>query len=445
MRYLFCFFTACLITAQPHEDLDQFIDSRMNSGYIPGLSACAIINDQIVWMNSYGSANLTLDIPVTNNTNFLLASISKLITTTAIMQIFENGDILLDDNINQYLSFDVINPFYPDIEITPYMLLTHTASIKEDLTFSEEYSIFGNNSEMELEYFLSNYFTPGAEFYSSNNFYNSEPGENWQYSNIGFALIALLVEHISNQSFEEYCELNIFEPLAMGETSWHFEGMDETNVAMPYEWMPGMEELGHYFIPYYPSAQLRSSVSELSTFLRAYMGYMESAAVGIGSQNNVLLADDTIELILVEHVNDGWDWNNMSEGWGLGWYYKIINGKEFWGHNGEMWGVLTELFFNKEDKLGIIILTNGGDYFGSWYNDVMAVEDSILKYVYKHISIIGELNFDGQINFYDMEIMIDYLFKETEFTELQNDNADLDYNENIDIYDLLFIIELYNN
>ena len=103
------------------------------------------------------------------------------------------------------------------------------------------------------------------------------------------------------------------------------------------------------------------------------------------------------------------------------------------------------MFFNKEDKLVIIILTNGGDYFGSWYNDVMAVEDSILKYVYKHISIIGELNFDGQINFYDMEIMIDYLFKETEFTELQNDNADLDYNENIDIYDLLYIIELYNN
>ena len=100
----------------------------------------------------------------------------------------------------------------------------------------------------------------------------------------------------------------------------------------------------------------------------------------------------------------------MSEGWGLGWYHKIINGKDFWGHNGEMWGVLTEMFFNKEDKVGIIILTNGGDYYGSWYNDVMAVEDSILNYVYKHISTTGDINFDGQINYSDMDIIIDYLF-----------------------------------
>ena len=154
---------------------------------------------------------------------------------------------------------------------------------KEDLTFSEEYSIFGNDPEMELEYFLSNYFTPGGEFYSSSNYYNNEPRVDWHYSNIGFALIALLVENITNQIFEEYCDINIFNPLGMVETSWHFDDMNELNVAMPYEWMPGWEELGHYFIPYYPSAQLRSNVNELSYFLIAYMGYMP------GSLNEELL------------------------------------------------------------------------------------------------------------------------------------------------------------
>ena len=79
------------------------------------------------------------------------------------------------------------------------------------------------------------------------------------------------MESIVGQSFEEYCEINIFDPLGMAETSWHFEDMDESNVAMPYEWMPGWEEMGHYFIPYYPSAQLRSNINELSSFLSAYM------------------------------------------------------------------------------------------------------------------------------------------------------------------------------
>ena len=439
MRYRSLILLIHLISAQPDVDLDQFILDRMNSGYIPGLSACAIINDQVVWTNSYGFANLTFNISVTDDTNFLLASISKLVTTTAIMQIVENGDIALNDNINQYLPFSVINPSYPETEITLYMLLTHTSSIKEDLTFSEEYSIFENNPEMELEYFLSNYLTPEGEFYSSNNFYNNEPGEDWQYSNIGFALIALLVENITSQTFEEYCDINIFNPLGMVETSWHFDDMNELNVAMPYEWMPGWEELGHYFIPYYPSAQLRSNVSELSYFLKAYMGYMP------GLLNEQLLNEETIELILFEHINDGWSWNNMSEGWGLGWYHKIINGKDFWGHNGEMWGVLTEMFFNKEDKVGIIILTNGGDYYGSWYNDVMAVEDSILNYVYKHISTTGDINFDGQINYSDMDIIIDYLFGNIILSELQTTNADLDYNQIIDIFDALLIIDIFDN
>ena len=283
MKYRSLILLIHLISAQPDVDLDQFIVDRMSSGYIPGLSACAIINDQVVWANSYGFANITLNIPVSDDTNFLLASISKLVTTTAIMQIVENGDIALNDNINQYLPFAVINPSYPETEITLYMLLTHTSSIKEDLTFSEEYSIFGNDPEMELEYFLSNYFTPGGEFYSSSNYYNNEPGVDWHYSNIGFALIALLVENITNQTFEEYCDINIFNPLGMVETSWHFDDMNELNVAMPYEWMPGWEELGHYFIPYYPSAQLRSNVNELSYFLIAYMGYMP------GSLNEELL------------------------------------------------------------------------------------------------------------------------------------------------------------
>ena len=186
-----------LLAAQPNSDLDQIILDHMNSGYIPGLSACIVVNDQVIWSNSYGTANITLDIPVGEDIHFLLASISKLVTTTAIMQLYEDGSIELHDSINQYLPFTVTNPFHPNTEITLYMLLTHTSSIYEDLTFSEEYSIFGNNPELELEYFLSNYLMIGGEFYSTSNYHNYEPGGQWNYSNIGFALIALIVENIA--------------------------------------------------------------------------------------------------------------------------------------------------------------------------------------------------------------------------------------------------------
>tara|TARA_B100002003_G_scaffold14150_1_gene11858 strand:+ start:605 stop:2179 length:1575 start_codon:yes stop_codon:yes gene_type:complete len=397
-----------LLGAQPNPDLDQFILNRMDSGYIPGLSACAVVNGQVMWSNSYGSANMALNIPVTEDTHFLLASISKLVTATAVMQLYEDGEIELHDSINQYLPFTVINPFHPDTEITLYMLLTHTSSVKEDLTFSEEYSIFGNNPEMDLEYFLSNYLVLGGEFYSSNSYYNYQPGAQWNYSNIGFALIALIVESIVGQSFEEYCEINIFDPLGMAETSWHFEDMDESNVAMPYEWMPGWEEMGHYFIPYYPSAQLRSNINELSSFLSAYMGNWSG-----------LLNDDTVELMLTEHIDDGWSWMNMSEGWGLGWYHKIINGRDLWGHNGEMWGVLTEIFFSPEDKVGVIILTNGGDYFGSWYTDVIAIENAILDYGYEYLALHQEINinYNAGWNIVGLPLEVEYAHYQTLYPE----------------------------
>ncbi|MBH49813.1 MAG: hypothetical protein CMG69_03570 [Candidatus Marinimicrobia bacterium] len=390
--------------AQPNSDLDQIILNHMNSGYIPGLSAGIVVNNNVIWSDSYGTANITLNTPVTEDTNFLVASISKLVTTTAIMQLYEEGRIGLHDSINQYLPFIVINPFQPNTEITLYMLLTHTSSIYEDLTYSEEYSIFGNNPELELEYFLSNYLMMGGEFYSSNNYYNYGPGDQWNYSNIGFALIALIVESISQQSFEDYCEMNIFGPLGMEETSWHFEDMDESTVAMPYEWMPGWEEMGHYFIPYYPSAQLRSSVSELSSFLISYMENLSG-----------LMDDETIELILTEHIDDGWSWMNMSEGWGLGWYHKILNGRDLWGHNGMMWGVLTELFFSPEDNIGIIILTNGGDYYGSWYSDVIAIENALLDYGYEYLESnqIININYGAGWNIIGLPVEMEYTHYQT--------------------------------
>ena len=397
-----------LLGAQPNSDLDQIISDHMNSGYIPGLSACIVVNDQVIWSNSYGTANITLNIPVAEDTHFLLASISKLVTTTAIMQLYEDGSIELHDSINQYLPFTVTNPFHPNTEITLYMLLTHTSSIYEDLTFSEEYSIFGNNPELELEYFLSNYLMIGGEFYSSNNYHNYGPGNQWNYSNIGFALIALIVETIAEQSFEEYCDLNIFNPLGMEETSWHFEEMGGSTVAMPYEWMPGWEEMGHYFIPYYPSAQLRSSVGELSSFL---IGYMKNFSG--------LLSDETIELILTEHIDDGWSWMNMSEGWGLGWYHKIINGRDVWGHNGMMWGVLTEMFFSPEDNVGIIILTNGGDYYGSWYTDVIAIENAMLDYGYEYLESnqVININYNAGWNIIGLPLEVEYAYYQTLYPE----------------------------
>lgn len=113
--------------------LDSIINARMAIYHIPGLSALITTKeDGIIWKQNYGYANIALNQPVEDSTLFLIASVSKTVVATAIMQFWEADSFDLDDNINDYLdNFQIINPYYPNDTITIRMLMTHTSSIRD--------------------------------------------------------------------------------------------------------------------------------------------------------------------------------------------------------------------------------------------------------------------------------------------------------------------------
>ena len=214
------------------DELIEFIESTMEAYAIPGLAISIVKGENIVWEKYFGYANIDENINVNSSTLFMLASISKTVTATALMQLYEEGLFLLDDDIDDYLPFDVNHPDYLT-PITFKMLLTHTSGIKDNWDVMPYYD---GDSEFGLEYYLEQYFTPGGDFYGSNaNFTNSMPGSNHVYSNIGVALIGLLVEKISNHPFNIYCSENIFEPLSMNNTFWFLSEIENlTQIALPY-------------------------------------------------------------------------------------------------------------------------------------------------------------------------------------------------------------------
>jgi CubicO group peptidase (beta-lactamase class C family) len=116
------------------EELDSIISITMEQYHIPGLAALVVKNDSIIWSNNYGYSNIAQNQSVKDSTLFLMASISKTIVATAIMQLWEEGLFDLNENINNYLQpeFQVINPYYPNDTITFKMLMTHTSSIKDN-------------------------------------------------------------------------------------------------------------------------------------------------------------------------------------------------------------------------------------------------------------------------------------------------------------------------
>ena len=154
--------------------LDGFILKGMKEAKVPGLAALTIKEGKIFWAGYYGWANIEEKRPVTKDTLFQLASISKTITACMIMQQVEEGKLGLDADINTYLPFKVRNPGHAEKPITLRQLLTHTSGIRDNWKVLEEYWVKNGDFKKPLAKSLPAYLIQGGEFYSAKkSFYGS--------------------------------------------------------------------------------------------------------------------------------------------------------------------------------------------------------------------------------------------------------------------------------
>jgi CubicO group peptidase (beta-lactamase class C family) len=337
--------------------LDSFIQSEMENGSVAGLAACRITDNGPYWFNGYGLANIETDTPVEVETLFMLASISKTITATALMQLWEDGLFELDDDVNEYLPFPVVNPWHEKVPITIRMLLTHTSSINDNWSIMPYYL---GDSPIALGDYLDDYLSPTGENYDPDNNYNGwAPGTTWDYCNTAIALAGYLVELLSGQPFDQYCRQQIFLPLRMYETAWHLADLHPAHIAMPYYW-DGSDFLpyGHYGYSDYPSGQLRTSVDQLGRFLAAYIngGEYQGARILETATVNMML---TLQIPAV-NTFQGLVWRKMGTAW---------------GHGGGDLGVNTTMYFEPAMDRGVVVFTNGmnGSVTGN-------VADAVLNY-----------------------------------------------------------------
>ena len=180
---------------------DALIPPQMRRDDIPGVVVALVKDGQILFAKGYGYADVAAKRPVTVDTTlFRIASISKLFTWTAVMQIVEQGKIELDRDVNEYLDFR-IQATYPQ-PITLRHLMMHTAGFQEAL-FN---SALPPNQLPTLREFLVARLPPRI----------FPPGETPAYSNYGGALAGYIVERISGQPFKDYAE-RIFSTTSVGQ------------------------------------------------------------------------------------------------------------------------------------------------------------------------------------------------------------------------------------
>jgi CubicO group peptidase (beta-lactamase class C family) len=322
--------------------LDEAILRSMDSARIMGLQAAIVKDGGVVWAGGYGFANMETEAPVTLDTTFMLASVSKTITGVALMQVWQDGGFDLDEPVDPLVPFSVVHPRHAT-PITPRNLLTHTSGIKDNWRILDAGYVAGD-SPIVLGDFLFDYLDPtGAEYDAGKNFYDWEPGSDFDYSNVGATLGGYMVEALTGTDFAEHCNAEIFAPLGMDETSWRLADLDEANVAHPHEYYGSWDMLPHYGYPDYPDGGLRSSAEQMGRFLAMFI------EDGTYEGTEILKGATVAEMKTVVVP---------SEGQGLIWYEQRLGGDTYMGHNGGDSGVSTEMFYRTSDGTGFVLLMN---------------------------------------------------------------------------------------
>ena len=329
-------------------DMDEIVSSYMKEQNIPGLAAAVLRDGEVAWMGTYGEANVSEGTLVTPQTIFPLASVSKVFTATALMQLHAEGKFNLDDDVSDYLPFQIRNPNFSELPITFAQLLRHRSSIRDNPEFySPLWSTANGDTDTILGEFLQSYLSTEGELYDNQkNFFPYKPGTDFRYCNTCYALLGYLAERISGMPFQQYTQEALFKPLGLESAAWTFANIDKNFAAASHRYNPetGHQDVGVVGYPDWPAGLLRMNSNDLSRFLGAY--------TQLGLLENAQLIDPTvIELMAPKQQTVGF----------YTWFSSSLDSTSdvLYTHGGSDLGVRTFIGFNPSSREGFFILING--------------------------------------------------------------------------------------
>jgi CubicO group peptidase (beta-lactamase class C family) len=223
----------------------ELILAAMERQGVPAVSAAIVKRGAVVWARAFGQANVERRVPATTDTIFALASVTKTVTGVALMQLHEAGLVDLDADVSTYLPFAVSHPLHPARPITLRALMSHTASINDTTVWMASGAMgsglgyAGGDPTVNLTYACREYLCPGGVYHSVENYHEWQPTQGYSYSNVGIALVGLVVQTVSGEDFYEYCYSHVLRPLGMTESFWRYSDMQAARfpmerLAMPY-------------------------------------------------------------------------------------------------------------------------------------------------------------------------------------------------------------------
>ena len=310
--------------------LESYIDKCDKNG----LSASILVvkDGEVLYDGGVGLRSKLEKLPVTKETTFTTGSLTKQFTATAILKLQEEEKLSITDSISNFFK----NVPKNKQNITIHQLLTHTSGIVGNLGYGVDFE------PISMDQFLSKVYNSPLDFAS---------GSQYRYSNVGYSLLAMIIEKVTQTDYETYLQKNIFHKAGMEHTGYLLPKWDTTQVAHGYKCG---EDWGTHLIKW------QADLNQISWHLKGNGGILSNPSDlykwYIALQENKIISKESFEQLTFPHVKENESGDSY---YGYGWViFNSDRNTKIIAHSGSNGVFYADFIQIPEENTGIIYMTN---------------------------------------------------------------------------------------
>ena len=328
------------LSEEKQTKVETAVATFMAASKVPGLSVAIVQDAEVVWSAGFGMADLENSVPATSHTVYRVGSISKPLTATAAMALWEQGKLNLDSPVQNYC------PAFPEKQwpITTRQLLSHLGGIRYYKVPEYPYTESQSDPEVGNTHYFENGIEGGMRFFASDPLV-AQPGTHFNYSTQGYTLAACAMEGASAEKYADSVRQNVLVPAGMLQTRpdnrlaivplrTRFYSKDKTGALVNAEFLDSSYKVA--------GGGWLSSAPDMARFVVAIL-------------SDRLIKRATRDMMWTQQMpTDGL--GRMA--YGLGWQFGTTGGVKVVGHGGSQQGTSAMMLIAPDTRAAAVVLTN---------------------------------------------------------------------------------------
>jgi CubicO group peptidase (beta-lactamase class C family) len=351
--------TAAASDTGVYGQVDQFVAAAFGKDNHASVTVGVVAEGRLAWAKSYGFADIENKVPASADTVYRIGSITKQFTAVMLLQLVEQGKVHFSDPVEKYFpEINKVKGRFPGAPpITLIQLATHTSGLQREPEHTDTY-LKGPVSEWENVLIAA----------LAETSYEFEPGTQFSYSNIGYAILGAALGRAAGQPYTQYVQEHIFTPLGMADTAFEPNARIRGKIARGYlidkdnklDWQTADHE--HAGRGYkVPNGAIYTTVGDLAKFVIFELG---------GGPSSVLKPED-LPQNSKRIITTG---SRLGGGYGVGFQVIRKDNLTLLGHNGGVIGYEANAFFEPKSKTGVITLRNAVGEANQFHSDQVLLD-----------------------------------------------------------------------